>query len=81
MYTDLLEFAGPVQHGLRVLFGWQLASDYWFPNVRSMGGAIMLMGLVLYPYVYLMARASFIEQSSYLSDVSYPLMFAVNNSG
>lgn len=70
MYTDLLEFAGPVQHGLRVLFGWQLASDYWFPNVRSMGGAIMLMGLVLYPYVYLMARASFIEQSSYLSDVS-----------
>jgi len=70
MYTDLLEFAGPVQHSLRELFGWQLASDYWFPNVRSMGGAIMLMGLVLYPYVYLMARASFIEQSSYLSDVS-----------
>ena len=70
MYTDLLEFAGPVQHALRVLFGWRLASDYWFPNVRSMGGAIMLMGLVLYPYVYLMARASFIEQSSYLSDVS-----------
>ena len=70
MYTDLLEFAGPIQHGLRTLFGWQLASDYWFPNVRSMGGAIMLMGLVLYPYVYLMARASFIEQSSYLSDAS-----------
>lgn len=70
MYTDLLEFAGPIQHGLRELFDWQLATDYWFPNVRSMGGAIMLMGLVLYPYVYLMARASFIEQSSYLSDAS-----------
>jgi iron(III) transport system permease protein len=70
LYTDLLEFAGPIQHGLRVMFDWQLATDYWFPDVRSMGGAIMLMGLVLYPYVYLMARASFIEQSSYLSDAS-----------
>lgn len=70
LYTDLLEFAGPVQHGLRALFGWQLASDYWFPNVRSMGGAIMLMGLVLYPYVYLLARSSFIEQSPSLSAVS-----------
>ncbi len=70
LYTDLLEFAGPVQGFIRQLFGWTLASEYWFPNVRSMGGAIMLMGLVLYPYVYLMARASFLEQSSYLSDVS-----------
>jgi len=70
LYTDLLEFAGPVQQGLRTLFGWQLASDYWFPNVRSMGGAVMLMGLVLYPYVYLLARSSFIEQSPNLSAVS-----------
>ena len=70
LYTDLLEFAGPVQGALRALFGWRLASDYWFPEVRSMGGAIMLMGLVLYPYVYLMARASFLEQSGYLLDVS-----------
>ncbi len=59
LYTDLLEFAGPIQSMIRGLFGWELARDYWFPNVRSMGGAIMLMGLVLYPYVYLMARASF----------------------
>ena len=70
LYTDLLEFAGPLQSALRALFGWQLAGDYWFPEVRSMGGAIMLMGLVLYPYVYLMARASFLEQSSHLPDVS-----------
>ncbi len=70
LYTDLLEFAGPVQHFLRSIFGWTLSSDYWFPNVRSMGGAIMLMGLVLYPYVYLMARASFVEQSTNLTDVS-----------
>ena len=70
LYTDLLEFAGPLQSALRALFGWKLAGDYWFPEVRSMGGAIMLMGLVLYPYVYLMARASFLEQSGYLLDVS-----------
>lgn len=70
LYTDLLEFAGPVQRAFRSLFGWELATDYWFPPVRSMGGAILLMGLVLYPYVYLLARSSFIEQSHHLSDVS-----------
>jgi len=70
LYTDLLEFAGPVQHALRAVFNWRLASDYWFPEVRSMGGAVMLLGVVLYPYVYLLARASFLEQSGYLPDVS-----------
>ena len=68
LYTDLLEFAGPAQRGLRALFGWQLARDYWFPEVRSMGGAVALMGLVLYPYVYLMTRASLLEQSARLLD-------------
>ena len=68
--TDLLEFAGPVQRMLRAWFGWQLASDYWFFDVRSLGGAVMLMGLVLYPYVYLLARASFVEQSAHLADAS-----------
>ena len=71
LYTDLLEYAGPVQKGLRGLFGWELARDYWFPNIRSMGGAIMMMGLVLYPYVYLMARGSFLEQSPHLREVSH----------
>ncbi len=71
LYTDLLEYAGPVQQGLRGLFGWELARDYWFPNIRSMGGAIMMMGLVLYPYVYLMARGSFLEQSPHLREVSH----------
>lgn len=63
VYTDLLEYAGPVQSALRSVFGWQSAADYWFPSIRSMGGAILLMGVVLYPYVYLMARAAFLEQS------------------
>ena len=64
VYTDLLEFAGPVQSTLRALFGWQLASDYSFPPIRSMPGAVLMLVLVLYPYVYLLARAAFLEQSA-----------------
>ncbi len=55
-YTDLLQFAGPVQTVLREVTGWGRA-DYWFPQIRSLGGAILVMSLVLYPYVYLLARA------------------------
>jgi iron(III) transport system permease protein len=62
-YTDWLEYFGPVQSGLRAVFGWQSATDYWFPNVRSMGGAIALFSLTLYPYVYMLARVAFLEQS------------------
>ena len=58
-YTDLLEYAGPVQGLLREVFGWTSARDYWFPEIRSLGGAILVMGSVLYPYVYLMARTAF----------------------
>ena len=64
IYTDLLEFAGPVQSSLRAAFGWRLASDYWFPTIRSLPGAIVMMTLVLYPYVYLLSRAAFLEQSA-----------------
>ncbi|MFK7915229.1 MAG: ABC transporter permease, partial [Pseudomonadales bacterium] len=65
VYTDLLEFAGPVQGALREAFGWQ-ASDYWFPGIRSLGGAIMVLGFALYPYVYLLCRAVFERQSAAL---------------
>ncbi len=61
-YTGLLEFAGPVQGLMRGLFGWS-AGDYRFPEVRSLGGAVVMLSLVLYPYVYMMARASFVAQS------------------
>jgi iron(III) transport system permease protein len=60
-YTDLLQFTGPVQSALRELTGWG-PRDYWFPQVRSAGGAITMLVLVLYPYVYLFARAAFLEQ-------------------
>ena len=61
-YTGLLDFAGPVQTHLRELFGWQYG-DYWFPEIRSLFGAICMLSLVLYPYIYLLARSSFLEQS------------------
>ncbi len=64
IYTDLLEFAGPVQSGLRSLFGWKLANEYWFPPIRTLPGAVLMLVLVLYPYVYLLARSAFLEQSA-----------------
>jgi len=73
VYTDLLEFAGPVQGMLRDMFGWQTRLDYWFPNIRTLGGAIAMMSLVLYPYVYLLARAAFLEQSVCALEVSRTL--------
>jgi iron(III) transport system permease protein len=63
VYTDFLEYYGPVQMALRQWFGWESAQDYWFPTVRSLGGAIAMLSLTLYPYVYLLARVAFLEQS------------------
>ncbi len=61
-YTDFLQFSGPLQMWLREITGWR-AREYWFPDIRSLGGAITVMIFVLYPYVYLLARAAFLEQS------------------
>jgi iron(III) transport system permease protein len=62
-YSDILDYFGPVQVFLRHLFGWKTIRDYWFPDVRSLYGAILMLILVLYPYVYLLARVAFLEQS------------------
>ena len=59
VYTDLLEYAGPVQGFMRNIFGFNSAADYYFPEIRSVGGAIFVMGFVLYPYVYILARTGF----------------------
>ncbi|MEP0890081.1 MULTISPECIES: iron ABC transporter permease [unclassified Leptolyngbya] len=72
-YTEFLEYYGPVQSGLRFLFGWKAASEYWFPNIRSLGGAIALLTLVLYPYVYLLTRVAFLEQSNRTLEASRTL--------
>ena len=61
--VDLFEYAGPVQVALREAFGWRNAQDYWFPEVRSFRTAVIVLILSLYPYVYLLARAAFREQS------------------
>ena len=71
--TDQLEYAGNVQSALRGVFGWTSARDYWFPEIRSLGGATIVLSLVLYPYVYLLARAAFIEQCFGLFETSRTL--------
>ncbi|PPD28965.1 MAG: iron ABC transporter permease [Hyphomicrobium sp.] len=62
-YVELLDYAGPVQAAVRSLSGATGPRDYWFPDVRSLPGAILVFSAVLYPYVYLSARASFVQQS------------------
>ena len=68
-YTDFLDVAGPFQGWLRATFNWEVG-DYYFPNIRSLGGAIVMLTLVLYPYVYMLARVSFLEQSNRLIEAS-----------
>ena len=63
VYTDLLEYAGPVQRALRDLFGWRDAGAYRFPEIRSLGGAAAMLTATLYPYVYLLSRAAFAAQT------------------
>jgi iron(III) transport system permease protein len=72
-YVELLDYAGPVQSGLRSAFGWEHATDYWFPQVRSLPGAVFIFAAVLYPYVYLTARASFAQQSVCVLEVARTL--------
>lgn len=61
-YAGLLDAAGPIQSQLRALTGWGY-HEYWFPQIRSLGGAIVILSLVLYPYVYLLARQAFSQQN------------------
>ncbi|MCC7288691.1 MAG: iron ABC transporter permease [Burkholderiaceae bacterium] len=71
-YTDLLQYVGPVQSALRRAFGWS-HGDYWFPDVRSLGGAAAMFVLVLYPYVYLLARTAFLERAGGMIEVGRSL--------
>lgn len=73
VYTEFLDYYGIFQTTLRNIFGWSNAGDYWFPDVRSMGGAIAMLVLVLYPYVYLLARVAFLEQCTCTLEASRSL--------
>lgn len=71
-YTGLLDFAGPIQTSMREIFDWSFG-DYWFPEIRSLGGAISMLSLVLYPYIYLLTRTAFSEQSTSFREASHIL--------
>tara|TARA_R110000787_G_scaffold86057_13_gene183448 strand:+ start:11506 stop:13233 length:1728 start_codon:yes stop_codon:yes gene_type:complete len=71
--TDMLEFSGPLQGAFRDMFGWRTMQDYWFPDIRTIGGAILMFSLTLYPYVYLLARSAFLQQSVCVLEVSRTL--------
>jgi len=71
-YTDFLQVTGAVQSALREATGWGVR-DYWFPEIRSLEGAVLVLGGALYPYVYLVSRASFLEQSMSAVEVSRTL--------
>ncbi|EGQ8062287.1 ABC transporter permease [Vibrio parahaemolyticus] len=62
IFTDWFDFAGPIQIFLRDVTGWG-AGEYWFPDIRTLPGATFVLSLVLYPYVYLLCRAAFMEQN------------------
>jgi iron(III) transport system permease protein len=72
VYSDLLQFAGPVQTALRHAFGWQ-RGDYWFPDFMSLNGAIALFIFGFYPYVFMLARAAFLDQSVCVLEVGRTL--------
>ena len=72
-FVDFWEYAGPAQTLLRDWFGWTTSRDYYFPAVRSRSAAIFVISLSLYPYVYLLARAAFREQSSRTIEVARAL--------
>lgn len=65
IYTDWFDFAGPIQIWLRNTFELT-PQQYWFPDLRTLPGAMTILALVFYPYVYLLARSAFMEQSSSL---------------
>ncbi|NBH75434.1 ABC transporter permease [Rodentibacter pneumotropicus] len=66
LYTDLLDYSGAFQSLLRSIFDWQTPQDYWFPQIRTLYGACFVLALVLYPYIFLLVRVAFLEQSENL---------------
>lgn len=72
-YVEIFDYGGPVQSAVRSIGGYASPRDYWFPEIRSLGGAIAVLSAVLYPYVYLTARASFVQQSMCVLEVARTL--------
>ncbi|CCK76447.1 Iron(III) ABC transporter, permease protein [Oleispira antarctica RB-8] len=70
IYTDALDYAGPIQSSLRDFFAWQSPHDYWFFDIRSRWGASLMLGLALYPYIFLLLRNTFEQGSQSLSQAA-----------
>src|SRR3954454_10084737 len=73
VYVEIFDAAGPVQMGLRSAMGWTSRADYWFPEIRSLPGCVLVMSFVLYPYVYIAARTMFLTQSASMIEVARTL--------
>jgi len=80
LYTDLFDYAGPVQRLLRESFNWQSPADYWFFDIRTIMGASVMLALVLFPYVYMLVRTSFECQDQNLIRASRSLGLTVGQS-
>lgn len=73
IYTELLDYAGPIQIALRSWFSWQSPTDYWFPDIRNRWGASLMLALALYPYIYLLLRHAFAQRSEHFSQAAQTL--------
>ena len=72
-FAEFFLYTGPVQGLVRAIFGFETIRDYWFPDIRSTGGAAFVMASVLYPYVYLTTRIVFLMQGRNIADVARTL--------
>ncbi len=72
-FGELFTFTGPIQSLIRLSFGFKTSRDYWFPDIRSLGGAVLVLGSVLYPYIYLACRSMFLMQGRATADVARTL--------
>ncbi len=73
IYVEIFDSAGLVQMALRNFMGWRSRADYWFPEIRSLRGCILVLSVVLYPYIYIAARAMFLTQSASMLEVARTL--------
>ena len=72
-FVELLDYSGPVQRWIRGVMGWQTPAESWLPDIRTMPFAILVLSLSLYPYVYLITRAAFLEQAARTGEVARTL--------
>lgn len=70
LYTDLFDYAGPIQRSLRTFYNWQSPSDYWFFDIRTLPGAALMLAIVLFPYIYMLTRGAFEQQDQNLMRAS-----------